>query len=452
VPERILLVEDRDALREALARRLRADAREVVTAATLAQAADALRDDGPFAVVVSDVRLPDGRGETLLPACVAVCTELVLMTAFAEVPAAVAALKGGAFDYLAKPFEPDDLARVVGRAVERHALVLRANRLEDALEAQTGGLLGSSAPMAAVRRLLDRVGPLPIPVLLLGESGTGKEVAARELHRLRGGGPFVAVNCGAIPDALLEAELFGAAKGAYSGSHADRRGLFEEAHGGTLFLDEIGELPLSLQAKLNRALEEGEIRRVGETRTRPIEVRLVAATHQDLDAMVAAGTFRADLYYRLKVVTARLPPLRDRREDIPLLAARFLQVAAARFGARARRLEPDALATLERADWPGNVRELRHALEHAAALCEGETVGVADLPEELRTRAPTARPGSWREAMDAALAHEGRAYLVELLRRTGGNVTQAATEADVERETLHRLLRRHGVDAGRFRG
>jgi DNA-binding NtrC family response regulator len=261
----------------------------------------------------------------------------------------------------------------------------------------------------------------------------------------------VAVNCGAIPEPLLETELFGVAKGAYTGATADRRGLFEEASGGTLFLDEIGDLPLSLQVKLNRVLEEGEVRRVGETRSRPVDVRLLAATHRDLDAMVAEGTFRADLTYRLRVLRIVLPPLRDRVEDIPFLAARFLQVAAARYRGRPLQLDPDALAALERAPWPGNVRELKHAMEHAAVLAGGDLVTLADLPDELGAKAPDAAAGTYRDAVERARDRAGRDYLLALLRRTAGNVTRAAEEAGVERETLHRLLRRHGVEPGRFR-
>ncbi|MEY3210742.1 MAG: hypothetical protein RIT28_1223, partial [Pseudomonadota bacterium] len=214
-------------------------------------------------------------------------------------------------------------------------------------------LIGRAPSMANVRRLIERVAPLTVPVLLRGESGTGKEVAARETHRLSARGAFVAVNCGAIPETLLESELFGVAKGAFTGAGADRVGLIEAAAGGTLFLDEIGELPLALQVKLNRVLEEGELRRVGETTVRPLQARIIAATHRDLEAAVREGKFRADLYFRLKVVQIELPPLRERLDDLPLLAGRFLRHAAARYGARARALSPEALAALEGWAWPG---------------------------------------------------------------------------------------------------
>ncbi len=448
--ERVLLVEDRPHLLALLARTLAA--RFDVDEASDGAQALSLLGGADYAVVVSDVRLPDIGGERILEAARKrdPAPEVVMMTAFAEVPAAVAALRAGAYDYLAKPFEPADLLRVVERAAERWGLVGRARLLEAALDEQSG-LIGTSAPLVAVRRLVERVGPMPVTVLLTGESGTGKEVVARELHRLSGRARFVAVNCGAIPENLLETELFGVAKGAYSGATADRKGLFEEASGGTLFLDEIGDLPLPLQVKLNRVLEEGEVRRVGETRSRPVDVRLLAATHRDLDAMVAEGTFRADLTYRLRVLRIALPPLRDRVEDIPILAARFLQVAAARYRGRSLRLDPDALAALERAPWAGNVRELKHAMEHAAVLAADDVVSVADLPDELRATAPGASPGTYRDAVERGRDRAGRDYLLALLRRTAGNVTKAAEEAGVERETLHRLLRRHGVEAGRFR-
>jgi len=446
-----LLVEDRDHLRQVLARAL--SERFSVDEASDGKQAILRLSEAEYAVVITDVKLPHATGDEVLrearrrtPA-----PEVVLMTAFAEVPAAVAALRAGAYDYLSKPFEPEELVRVVGRAAERHALLQRTRELESLLDEREGSLLGQSPAMLAVRRLVERVGPMPVNVLLLGESGTGKEVVARELAARFGKGPFVAVNCGAIPENLLEAELFGAAKGSYSGAVADRPGLFEAAHGGTLFLDEIADLPLLLQVKLNRALEEGEIRRVGETKARKVQFRLVAATHRPLDVLVSEGKFREDLYYRLKVVVLHLPPLRQRIEDIPLLTAKFLRLASVRFGRAVNRVSMEGWAALEAHPWRGNVRELRHALEHAVAVCEGDTVEVADLPEELRQAAPRPQAGTYREAMEAAQHQAGVAYLTQLLRDAQGNVSTAAERAGVERETLHRLLKRHGVDAAAFR-
>jgi two-component system response regulator AtoC len=424
-----------------------------VEAVADAETALALLDSAPFDVVVTDVRLPGASGRELLrtlrerdeP------PEVVLMTGYAAVPDAVDALRGGAYDYLVKPFEPDLLVRTVSRAAERHRLLRRTRELERAVSHTDGELVGASAAMEGVRRMIDKVARSPVPVLLLGESGTGKEVVARELHRVSGLGPIVVVNCGAIPEGLVEAELFGVRRGAFTGATADRRGLVEAAEGGTLFLDEIGDLPPPLQVKLNRVLEEGEFRRVGDHEVRRAGFRLVTATHVDLEAAVAAGRFRQDLLFRLKVVTLRLPPLRERREDVPLLAARFLQRASARLSTRAWRVSPEALAVLESAEWRGNARELRHAIEHGAVMAEGDTIEIEHLPDELRTAAPRAPHGTYRAACEQAADAAGRVYLVDLLTELRGNVTRAAMAAGVERESLHRLLRKHHLDPARYR-
>ncbi len=450
--EHVLLAEDRPNVRDLLARALRGAGFEVEAVADGTAAIARLNEDR-FDVVVSDVKMPGASGTEVLAAARALDLppEVVLVTAYAEVSAAVAALRAGAYDYVAKPVEAEDLVRVVRRAAERHRLVARTRELEAALTSGDSAFLGQSKAAHEVRRWTERIGRLPVPVLLTGESGTGKEVVARELHRVFGKGPFVAVNCGAIPEPLLEAELFGAAKGAYTGATQDRAGLFEAAQGGILFLDEIGDLPLALQVKLNRALEEGEIRRVGATETRRLDVRVVAATHRDLEKMARESSFRQDLYFRLKVAHLHLPPLRDRRDDIALLAARFLHLASARYGTAARRFSPEALAALEGGEWPGNVRELRHAVEAAAVLCDDDTIVPAQLAEH-GGQAPAAPAGTWRAAQERAIDAAARDYFSGLLRRLGGNVTRAAIEAGMERETMHRLLRKHAIDPGRFRG
>ena len=448
--ERLLLVEDRENLRILLHDAL-CGPFDVDVAGDGARAVGLLGENR-YAVVVTDVRMPGADGTRILEVARALpeAPEVILMTGYAEVPAAVAALRAGAYDYLAKPFETDHLVRVAIRAAERHTLLARTRALEARLTAQESGFVGTSGAASEVRRWLERVGRLPVPVLLTGESGAGKEVAAREIHRLYGKGSLVALNCGAIPENLLEAEVFGAAKGAYTGSNVDRPGLLEAADGGTLLLDEIGDLPLSLQVKLNRVLEEGEYRRVGETRARKADVRFLAATHRDLEQMVADGTFRQDLYFRLKVVQIRVPPLRERVEDIPLLAAQFLHVASARFGTAARRLAPDALVALERHSWPGNVRELRHALEHAAVVADGDTIKADDLPDELRASVGV-DAGTYRAARERGADLAGRDYLIALMRRVAGNVTRAAADAGMERESMHRALRNHGIDPARYR-
>ena len=449
--DRILLAEDRENLREVLVRALRRSF-DVEAVSDGAQALDRLAEGG-WSVVVTDVRMPGALGTDVLTATRGMerPPEVVMMTAYADVSSAVAALKAGAYDYLAKPFEPDDLVRVVQRAAERHRLVNRARDLEDALGSSDEGFIGVSPAAQQVRRLIERLGPMPVPVLITGETGTGKEVVARELHRKQGRGELIAVNCGAIPENLLEAELFGVARGAYTGAGADRPGLIDLAAGGTLFLDEIGDLPLSVQVKLNRVLEEREFRRVGDPKLRPVDTRVLSATHRDLEAMIEAGKFRQDLYFRLRIASIAVPPLRERQADLPLLAARFLYLAMARYGTAARRLSPDALSILEAAPWRGNVRELRHVLEEAAVLCDGDTIDASLFPRAV-AGAPTEAPaGTWRAAQERAVDAAARRYFHTLMKHLGGNVTKAAVEAGMERETLHRLLRRYEVDPSQFR-
>ncbi|MCK6502424.1 sigma-54 dependent transcriptional regulator [Myxococcota bacterium] len=449
--DRVLLAEDRENLRDVLLRALRREF-DAEGVADGDQAIERLQEGG-WSVVVSDVRMPGTNGTDVLAAARAAerPPEVVLMTAYADVPSAVAALKAGAYDYLAKPFEPDELLRVVRRAAERHRLVLRAQDLEDALGASESGFVGTSSAAQQVRRLIERLGPMPVPVLITGETGAGKEVVARELHRLRDRGDFIAVNCAAIPETPLDSELFGVAGGAFGPGSPERPGLLDLADGGTLFLDEIGDLAPNLQVKLNRVLEEGEFRRVGDAKARRVDTRLVSATHHNLEALITSGQFRQDLYYRLRLAAIQVPPLRDRRDDIPQLAARFLHLSMARYGTAARRLSPDAVGLLEAATWPGNVREFRHVVEEAAVLCDGETIDASQLPRALSDTPTVAPAGTWRSAQERAIDLAAREYFPALMRRLGGNVTKAAIEAGMERETLHRLLRRYNVDAGRFR-
>ncbi len=442
MPDRVLLVEDRENLRALLARALGARF-EVEAVGDGAEAIQRLRESS-FAVVVTDVRLPGADGMEVLTQArrLDAPPEVVLMTAYAEVPAAVAALRAGAYDYLSKPVETEDLVRIVARAADRYGLVRRTRELEAVVEAGESGFIGRSAAAVEVRRRIERAGRLPAPVVLVGEPGSGKEIAAREIHRVRAEGAFVALSCGGVSESWLDAELFGRGGLLGEASGATRPG------GATLFLDDVGDLPATLQAKLMRALGDDEAEPTPGDPRRP---RVIAATPRDLERMVSDGTFRRDLYFWLNVVTIRLPPLRERVEDIPLLAARFLHLARVRFGTSAARLSPEAVAILEASAWPGNVRELRHAVEHAATAAEGEVIEAEHLPESLRGAAPSAPAGTYRSAVERAADVGGRDYLIAVLRSSGGNVTRAAVEAGVERETLHRLLRKHGVDPARFR-
>ncbi|MEB2313579.1 MAG: sigma-54 dependent transcriptional regulator [Sorangiineae bacterium] len=450
----VLVVDDRPNMLRLLQKVLKHDAR-VLLAGGGREALGVLERE-PVSVVLADLRMPDVDGLAVLKECKRLRpgAEFILMTAYATVPNAVEALRAGAYDYLTKPFDPALARAVVLRALGRAASAPDAGASGDDAELLPG-LVGRSPAMHELAELVRRFARSDATVLLLGETGTGKELVARALHRLgaRAERRFVAVNSAAIPGELLESELFGYARGAFTGAARDRAGLFEDADKGTLFLDEIGELRVSLQAKLTRALEERAVRRIGEARERPVDVRLIAATHRDVGAMVAAGTFREDLWYRLNVATVRLPPLRERADDVALLAARFLRESSASApGRRVSGFSDAALESMRRFEWPGNVRQLRAAVERACLVATGERIEPEDLPPEL-ARPATAPAASdlaampWSEAIETARADVARRYLEEVLRRHGGRVADAASHAGVERESFYRLMRRYGVEA-----
>jgi DNA-binding NtrC family response regulator len=340
----------------------------------------------------------------------------------------------------------------------REVLALRAEnrRLREELASEFRGLVGGSPAMRELFRLIRRAGPADVTVLVTGESGTGKELVARALHAesRRAGKAFVALNCSALPAELAESELFGHVRGAFTGADRDRDGLFEAADGGTLFLDEIGDLAPAAQAKLLRALEQREVLRVGSTRPVPVDVRVVAATHQPLERLAAEGRFRADLLFRLQVVTLTLPPLRERREDVPALAASFLAELAARHGSPARDLSDGARRALLAYEWPGNVRELRNAIERAVVLAEGETLEASDLPAPVLASQAPLRPADaalaelpYVEARDRVLAAFDRSFLAAALERHGGNVSRTAAALGLHRQSLQKMLRRAGIAA-----
>jgi len=453
-----LAVDDRQNMVRLVEKVLRKDF-DVRTAESGA-AAVAILEKEPVAVVVCDLRMPDMDGLDVLRASKRLRpnAEFVLMTAYASVPTAVEALRAGAYDYITKPFEPEDLRAVVMRALGRSSTASAAEPTPSTaalVDAEPlPGLVGRSAVMHQLAALVRKIATSDATVLVLGETGTGKERISRALHTLgpRAAQRFVPVNCSAIPADLLESELFGHARGAFTGAARDRAGLFEEADRGTLFLDEIGEMRLSLQAKLTRAVEERSIRRLGESRERAVDVRLVAATHRDLEAMVRADAFREDLWYRLNVAVVRIPPLRDRREDIPLLAMHFLRERAATLPERrVIGFTDEALEALAVPDWPGNVRQLRAVVERASIVAASERIDVADLPHEVLT-SDRGRPASgelgalpWQEAMEVGRRDSARRYLQAVLRRFDGRVAEAAAHAQIERESFYRLLRKHGV-------
>jgi two-component system response regulator AtoC len=462
-PARVLVVDDKENMRKLFAKIL-ADGYQVETAEDGARAL-ALVASRAYDVVVTDLRMPGADGFELLAAVKAraPATEVVMMTGYATVADAVRAMKLGAFDYLEKPFDPDAALAVVSRAVaeKRRGDAARAAAAPGEATA-FHNLVGRSARMREVFALLEKAAGLDITVLLLGETGTGKELAARAIHYHSGRRErrFVPVNCGALPGELVESELFGHARGAFTGAAGPKRGLFEEAEGGTLFLDEVGELPLPAQVKLNRALQEKEIRRVGDTQVVKVDVRVIAATHRDLRDEARAGRFREDLFYRLHVFPVTLPPVRERIEDVPLLAAHFLEKHARALRRTIMGFDAEALRRLAGHAWPGNVRELENAVERAVAVAAGERITAVDLPQEI---GEAAAPGPaavdpaalarlpYREAVAEARERVSRDYLVALMSEFGGNVTRAAERAGLERESLHRLLRKHGIRSDDFK-
>lgn len=448
---RVLVVDDRENMVSLLSKVLREDA-EVVGAHGGAAAIAALKDQD-FDVVICDLKMPDVSGMDVLRACKRLRpqTEFILMTAYASLNTAVEALREGAYDYLTKPFDPEAARATILRALAR-AAVPASSPGDEVLP----GLLARDSKMQEVSAMVRKFAPTDATVLILGETGTGKERVARAVHTLslRSANRFVAVNCAAIPTELLESELFGYTKGSFTGAQRDRAGLFEEADGGTLFLDEIGDMRTSLQAKLTRVLEERAIRRLGEASERPIDVRLVAATHREIETMVAEGSFRDDLWYRLNVATVRLPPLRDRPDDIELLARRFLRERAG--GTHpVRGFTPDAMSLLRVYPWPGNVRQLKAAVERASILA-GDEIEPADLPPEITAAASSSSSAglaglTWQEAVEVGKERIAGLYLRALLDKHEGRVAQAAAHADVERESFYRLLRRYHIDVSEFR-
>jgi two-component system response regulator PilR (NtrC family) len=461
---KILVVDDEQSMREFLAICLRRASHEVVATRSATEALDKLRSE-PFDIVVTDLKMPgslDGLGllKAIKTGAVkpgstpAIDPEVILVTAYATADTALAAMKQGAYDYLTKPFQVDEINAVIGRALEKRALVVENLALRDQVAGRVrlANLLGKSRAMQKVFELIGKIHSTKTSVLITGESGTGKELVARALHSegTRSKMPFVAVNCGAIPEELMESELFGHKKGSFTGAVADKLGLFQEAVGGTLFLDEIGELSLGLQVKLLRALQERKVKQVGATDELEVDVRVIAATNRDLEAEVARGAFRADLYYRLNVIEVHIPPLRHRREDIPLLAEHFLR----RFGAEHGRtvtLSADAMRKLEANDFPGNVRELENMIERAVALASGKTITGEDLPDAKVSKptieAPDVLPPEGVD-LDRLLSDYERTWVLRALEQTGGVRKRAASLLGISFRSLRYRLEKLGIDKG----
>ena len=404
----------------------------------------------PVDLVLTDIQMANMDGMAVLKRFreFSPDTPIILLTAFGTIESAIKAIKNGAYDYISKPFKKDEVLLTIHRALDQRRLLNENMRYRQEFldRYQFSNIIGSSQAMIEVYKLVARVASGRSTVLLQGESGTGKELIARAIHYNgpRVNAPFVAVNCAALTESLLESELFGHEKGAFTGAVTVKRGFFEEADGGTILLDEVGDMSQALQAKLLRVLQEQEIRRVGGNQSIPVDVRVLTSTHRDLWSMVKQKQFREDLYYRLNVVTITLPPLRERREDIPMLAYHFMQTCAAANQKRVIGISPEAMLVLQQANWPGNVRELAHTIESAVVVTSHEILLPDDLPVTLRKSVPAA-PAS--EFLDLVTLHElERRYLIRVLDETHGNKTEAARLLGIDRRTLYRMAERFGLD------
>ncbi len=452
---RVLVVDDEKSMRDLLSITLEKEGYEVLTAAGGEAAIEALRRDATDAVI-TDLRMPKVDGLQVLRAAKEISPDVavIVITAVASTETAVEAMKLGAYDYITKPFKLDEVSLIVRNALERKRLRDENLYLRKQLETQHRfeNIIGKSGRILEVFDTIRKISDSPSTAMITGESGTGKELVARAIHfnSLRRDKPFVSVNCGAIPEGLMESELFGHVRGAFTGAVSNKIGLFSAGEGGTLFLDEITEIPPLLQVKLLRAIQTREIRRVGDTKDMKTDVRLIAASNRNLEDAVRDGILREDLYYRLNVIPIQLPPLRERREDIPLLVAHFLQKFGKDLGKEARGVAPEAMIVLERYHWPGNIRELENVLERAIVLGAGDMLGIESLPETLRRE----RPVKGMEAvelpedgldLEATLDTIERGYLQRALDRTGGVQTKAAELLKMTFRQFRYKLQKHSL-------
>jgi DNA-binding NtrC family response regulator len=444
----LLIVDDEPAARTTLAILLRKRGHRVVQAEGAKAAAQVL-EEAAFDLVITDLRMPDGDGLEVLRAARAHSPEaaVILLTAYAGWESAKEAMQLGAYDYFEKGKEPDEFLHRIDKALEDKGLRRENENLRRQVRERyhLPGIIAHSKEMQQVLDLVMQVGPTGATVLIQGESGTGKEVIAKAIHHasLQANGPFVAVNCGALPEPLLESEIFGHVKGAFTGATVHKKGLFEEAHDGTFFLDEIGDMPVTLQVKLLRALQEGEVRRVGSNQATTVHVRVLAATNRDLAQLMLQGKFREELYYRLNVIPVVLPPLRDRREDIPTLAEYFLGRFAQRQG-RQLRLTAAAVERLLSYSWPGNVRELENAMERTAILARNDLVGPNELPPHIASGVPLSPAPVLPQ--EQTLAEMEKSHILQTLERCGWNHSRAAEVLGIGRTSLWRKLKEYHME------
>jgi DNA-binding NtrC family response regulator len=456
----ILIADDDEVSCQLFAEALEAEGFRVDQATSGGQALESLRGQAHDLLVI-DVRMPGMSGLDVTRAAHEEYPALpiIVMTAFGSIETAVEAIRDGAFDFISKPMNLAELKKIVSRALAQGAVQRRADKngdsgADDERPAELGRIIGKSPAMLEVYKTVARVAPAKSTVLVLGESGTGKELIARAVHEHspRANGPFVAVDCGALTETLLESELFGHMRGSFTGAFADKKGVFEEAQGGTCFLDEIGGISPNLQARLLRVLQEHEIRRVGGKDWLPVDVRVVAATNRDLADAVAKGEFRQDLYYRLDVITIQLPPLRERADDIPLLAQHFLKYYSHESGKSVPALSDAAMELLCAHPWPGNIRELENAIEQAVALSYQPVLTPEDLPREVRERRAStiaslaAQSGQFVFPDTPSLEEVKKRYVLYVLQRAGGNVSATARILNVDRRSLYRMLARYKIE------
>lgn len=452
-PKHILIIDDEENLRHMLSVMLTRQGYLVDTAANGALGLERL-ESTMYDFVLCDIRMPEMDGKALLAKALKVRTAspFIMMSAYGTVDTAVECMKMGAYDFISKPFKKDEILMVLKKAEERERLKSENNRLRELVAGKEGfcGIISRNPAMQEIFSQIRRIAGLKTTALILGESGTGKELVARAIHTCgnRAKKPFVAVNCGAIPENLLESELFGHVRGAFTDASGDKTGLFEQANTGTLFLDEIGEMPQSLQVKLLRVIQEEEIRQLGAAASRKVDVRVVSATSRDLEADVRSGRFREDLYFRLNVFSISLPPLRERIEDIPLLAEHFMVKYAANDDSAAVRITPDAMRRLAAYDWPGNIRELENVIERATILCADAAVTAECLPPRVGGGGQLTAAPLPDEDLSIKKAEEAleRDLIRKALARTGGNRTKAARILEISLRSLLYKLKEFGID------
>jgi len=462
VSPRILIVDDEEHIRKILTIMLSKKGYQTETAASGREALE-LAGQKPFDVVITDLRMPGMDGLELLRRLKELDADLtiIIITAFSTVETAIEAMKQGAYDYISKPFREDEILIVLEKALERLEILAENRQLRAEVQGKYdfSNFLGRSASMQRVFEIITKVAETKTTVLITGGSGTGKELAAKSIHfnSPRRQKAFVAINCGAIPGSLLESELFGYVKGAFTGADRVKKGLFEEADGGTLFLDEVNELPLDLQVKILRAIQEEEIRRLGEAATRQVDLRVIAATNKDLQQEVREGRFREDLYYRLNVIQLNLPDLKDRIEDIPILAPHFLKDVTKKNNLDSKKLSAEAVRVLMQYHWPGNVRELINVIEQAAIMAEGPVITTDDLPFRSASFSPSGISVTVPEdhldlkaALKEVTAQTERLIIRRILKMTGQNRTQAAKQLGISRRSLINKIQAHGLDAERL--